>query len=75
MAGSDPRSGRVPGPAPDRGNVEAEEDPLIELARIVSEDGGFATPKTEKPKMNRNEATQRSTSYADGLEAELAAGA
>ena len=70
MAGSDPRSSRAPGAVPDHGNFEAEEDPLIELARIVSEDGGFATPKTEKPKMNRNEATQRS-SYADGLEAEL----
>ncbi len=70
MAGSDPRSGRALGPTPDRGNVEAEEDPLIELARIVSEDGGFGMPKTEKPKMNRNEATQRS-SYEDGLEAEL----
>ena len=70
MAGSDPRSGRAPGPVPNRGNVEAEEDPLVELARIVSEDGGFSTPKTEKPKMNRNESTQRSA-YADGLEAEL----
>ncbi len=68
MAGSDPRAGRAP--LPDRGNVEAEEDPLVELARIVSEDGGFSAPKTEKPKMNRNEATQRS-SYDDGLEAEL----
>ncbi len=70
MAGSDPRLGRVHEPASDRGRVEAEEeDPLIELARIVSEDGGFSSPKTEKPNMIRNDSTQPSSD--DDLESEL----
>jgi len=70
MAGSDPTSGRGSGPVPDRGMKEADEDPLVELARIVSEDSGFSTPKTEKPDTMRNERTQRSA-YSEGLEAEL----
>ncbi len=69
MAGSDPKSGRASGAMSDK--IDAEEDPLVELARIVSEDGGFATPKAEKPKMTtRNESNQRHA-YVDGLEAEL----
>ncbi len=69
MAGSDPKSGRASGAMPDK--IDAEEDPLVELARIVSGDGGFATPKAEKPKMTtRNESNQRHA-YVDGLEAEL----
>jgi hypothetical protein len=66
MAGSEAKPGRIS----DRGKIEAEEDPLVELARIVSEDGGFSTPKPEKPRMTRNESPQRS-SYAEDLEAEL----
>lgn len=70
MAGSDPKSGRASEPVPDRGMTEADEDPLVELARIVSEDSGFSTPKTEKPETMRNERTQRSA-HSEGLEAEL----
>ena len=42
MAGSDPKTNRALGQTSDRGDIDAEEDPLVELARIVSEDGGFS---------------------------------
>ena len=77
MAESDPKRMRPVG-QPDRRSFEADEDPLIELARIVSEDSGFYGGKSEKPKaapearqvMPRREPADRNAVSAD-LEAEL----
>lgn len=68
MAGGDPKTSRALGPVPSRGDIEAEEDPLVELARIVSEDGAFSTPKSER---TVRPVQAESESLADGLEAEL----
>ena len=70
MAGSDPKASRPMGAAIDRDSFDAEEDPLVELARIVSEDGGFSAAKTETQKMNRKNPIE-ANSFTDGLEAEL----
>jgi hypothetical protein len=70
MAGSDPKTNRALGQAARRADLDSDEDPLVELARIVSEDGGFAGPKLQKAKMTRNEQNSRDNS-SDGLEAEL----
>jgi hypothetical protein len=67
---ADPKTNRALGQTSNRGDVDAEEDPLVELARIVSEDGGFSGPRTEKPRVTRNEPPVRDA-LADGLEAEL----
>lgn len=70
MAGSDPKANRALGQAARRAELDSDEDPLVELARIVSEDSGFAGPKLQKAKMNRHEQNSRNNS-SDGLEAEL----
>ena len=46
MAGSDPKTIRALGQTSDRSDIDAEEDPLVELARIVSEDGGFGMDRS-----------------------------
>ena len=61
MAGSDPKANRALGQTSDRDNIDAEEDPLVELARIVSEDGGFRHTETEKPKTTRSEPIRAET--------------
>lgn len=76
MAGSDPKTSRAFGQTSARPDIEAEEDPLVELARIVSEDGAFSAPKPAKPKAVRPEKIERPApierdDFADGLEAEL----
>src|SRR3954471_9095174 len=70
MAGSDPKTNRALGQAARRADLDSDEDPLVELARIVSEDGGFAGPKLQKAKMTRHEQNSRDNS-SDGLESEL----
>jgi len=70
MAGSDPKTNRALGKAAQRADLDSDEDPLVELARIVSEDGGFSGPKLQKAKMTRHEQNSRDNS-SDGLEAEL----
>ncbi|HEX9904729.1 MAG TPA: SPOR domain-containing protein [Propylenella sp.] len=70
MAGSDPKKVRAMGQTPERPGYDAEEDPLIELARIVSEDGAFSTARPHRPKPLREERIDRSAFSAD-LEAEL----
>src|SRR5262245_932131 len=67
---ADPKTNRALGQAANRSNIDADEDPLVELARIVSEDGGFSGPRPEKPRAARNEPPMRDA-LADGLEAEL----
>ena len=59
MAGSDPKTNRALGQTSNRADIDADEDPLVELARIVSEDGGFSGPRSEKPKMARSEPSDR----------------
>ena len=53
MAGSDPKTSRALEQTSARNDIDAEEDPLVELARIVSEDGAFGMAKPEKPKPTR----------------------
>ena len=70
MAGSDPKKMRAAAAA-DRRNFDAEEDPLVELARIVSEDSGFSAPRNERQRaVHREERIDRNAFSAD-LEAEL----
>jgi cell division protein FtsN len=76
MANSDPKKIRTFGQTSERRNYEAEEDPLVELARIVSEDSGFATPKPERTRLQSQQSPQREerverNSYSGDLEAEL----
>ena len=69
MAISDPRSSgrsRESGQA----GYGAEEDPLVELARIVSEDSGFSGRRTERAQPRRPEPVGRGQSPSE-LEAEL----
>lgn len=73
MADSDPKKIRPFGQVPDGRRLDSEEDPLIELARIVSEDSGFygaKAVKPEKPKSVKEEPIDRNAFSAD-LEAEL----
>lgn len=70
MAGSDPKLNRALEQTSARNDIDAEEDPLVELARIVSEDGAFGMGKPEKPKVIRSAPVAR-PSLEDGLEAEL----
>lgn len=75
MAGSDPRTNRAVGQRPERAEIDSDEDPLIELARIVSEDGGFGL-RPEKPRAVQDERSahvepRQADSLEDGLEAEL----
>ena len=70
MAGSDPKTNRALEQTSARNDIDAEEDPLVELARIVSEDDAFGMAKPEKPKPTRPAPMSR-PSLEDGLEAEL----
>jgi hypothetical protein len=73
MAIGDPRKFRPVGQRPDQASFDAEEDPLVELARIVSEDGGFSErrgERSEKVRPIREEPDHRSALSAE-LEAEL----
>ena len=51
-------------------DIEAEEDPLVELARIVSEDGGFYKPRRQKDKPADSPDTHQDA-FSPELEAEL----
>jgi hypothetical protein len=73
MAIGDPRKIRPVGQLPDQPSYDAEEDPLVELARIVSEDAGFSdrrAERAEKIRPIREEPDHRSSLSAE-LEAEL----
>jgi hypothetical protein len=70
MAGSDPKTSRALEQMSARDDIDAEEDPLVELARIVSEDGAFGMAKPGRPKPTRPAPISRA-SLEDGLEAEL----
>jgi hypothetical protein len=70
MAESDPKKIRPFGQSSDRRHLDSEEDPLVELARIVSEDSGFYGSRAERPKPQREEKIERNAYSAD-LESEL----
>ena len=71
MAEGEAKQFRFPGVRPDRRAAESEEDPLVELARIVSEDGGFySTQVARSPQLRPVPSHHRDRSPAD-LEAEL----
>jgi hypothetical protein len=70
MAESDPKKIRPFGQSSDRRHLDSEEDPLVELARIVSEDSGFYASRAERSKPKREEAIDRNAYSAD-LESEL----
>src|SRR5687767_5382408 len=70
MADSDPRKIRPLAQSSDRRSFDAEEDPLMELARIVSEDSGFYGTKPPKSNTARVEPIDRNAPSVD-LEAEL----
>ena len=72
MADSDPRKIRPLAQSSDRRSFDAEEDPLMELARIVSEDSGFYGTKPPKSNTARVEPIDRNAPSVD-LEAELLA--
>ncbi|HEX2255460.1 MAG TPA: hypothetical protein VHG92_01945, partial [Afifellaceae bacterium] len=59
MADSDPRKIRPLAQPADRQSYEAEEDPLVELARIVSEDSGFYGGKPSNPAPRRDQQIDR----------------
>jgi hypothetical protein len=76
MAGSDPKKTRDPGHPSAREDFDADEDPLVELARIVSEDsGGFSgrmTPRPRpRPRVEPAEPTVDRNAFSSDLEAEL----
>src|SRR4029078_5785472 len=48
-----------------------DEDPLWELARIVSENSGCSGSRADKPRMAPREGPPARDALADGLEAEL----
>lgn len=58
MAGTDPKKTRDFGPMTGREDYDADEDPLVELARIVSEDGGFSGRTPERPRAEPSEAAE-----------------
>ena len=73
MAESDPKKVRPFAHSPARPDFESEEDPLVELARIVSEDSGFyaRADKSRPPQQpRRDEPIDRNAPSAD-LESEL----
>lgn len=72
MAESDPKKIRPFAHSPARPDFESEEDPLVELARIVSEDSGFYPSRADKAKLQprRSEPVERNANSAD-LESEL----
>ena len=69
MAASDPKTNRALGQTSSRSDVDSDEDPLVELARIVSEDSGFASGRAEKKAASSN--APANDGLADDLEAEL----
>ncbi len=71
MASTDPKNTRGAGPTSDRENYDTDEDPLVELARIVSEDAGFTSRLTEKPRVPRVEPAAEPDVFSSDLEAEL----
>jgi hypothetical protein len=88
MAITDPRKTRDFGPVPDRADYDADEDPLVELARIVSEDGGFsgrgnrmraepakspATPKVDASDLEAELLEELETSFPAPLQAKAPA--
>jgi hypothetical protein len=70
MAESDPKKIRPFGKSSERHDFDAEEDPLVELARIVSEDRGGQRARPSRAAPQPVEPTQRSA-YSANLEAEL----
>ena len=70
MADSDSRKVRPLRHPAESPSFDAEDDPLVELARMVSEDSGFSAGKGEKPRAQRDEPIDRNALSAD-LEAEL----
>ncbi|HWT29920.1 MAG TPA: SPOR domain-containing protein [Propylenella sp.] len=70
MAESDPRKIRPLAQPADRTSFDAEEDPLVELARIVSEDSGFYGGSSQKPAPRHDQTIDRNAFSAD-LETEL----
>ena len=71
MASTDPKKTRDIGPTSDRENYDADEDPLVELARIVSEDAGFSSRMTKKPNVERAPPPPVEEALSSVLEAEL----
>lgn len=71
MAGTDPKKTRDPGRLSDREDFDADEDPLVELARIVSEDGGFSGRMTPKARVEPARPTTDRNAFSSDLEAEL----
>src|SRR5688500_10617571 len=70
MAETDPKTTRPFGHSSDRRSLEGEEDPLVELARIVSEDSGFYGSRGERLKPVREEPVEHNA-VSDDLESEL----
>ncbi len=70
MAESDPKKIRPFGQSFERRTPEGDEDPLVELARIVSEDNSFYGSRGERGKPAREEPIDRNAYSAD-LESEL----
>jgi hypothetical protein len=70
MAESEPKKIRPPGQVSSRRSFDAEEDPLVELARIVSEDSGYYASRAEKPRVRRDEPIDRNA-FSGDLESEL----
>jgi hypothetical protein len=71
MAGTDPKKTSDPGHLSDREDYDADEDPLVELARIVSEDGGFSGRTTPRPRVEPAEPMVDRNAFSSDLEAEL----
>ena len=69
MAASDPKTNRALGQTSSRSDVDSDEDPLVELARIVSEDSGFSSGRVEKKAARAD--VSANDALSDDLEAEL----
>jgi hypothetical protein len=70
MADSDPRNARQSRQAQPNRAFQAQEDPLTEVARMVSEENAFTSGRRERSRPIRDESFDRSSFSAD-LEAEL----
>ncbi|MGH6923174.1 MAG: hypothetical protein ACRED5_05335, partial [Propylenella sp.] len=66
MASTDPKTATS-----GRADYDADEDPLVELARIVSEDAGFSGRMTERPTVRRATPPADRQALSADLEAEL----
>jgi len=72
MASTDHRKTRDFGPTSEATDYDADEDPLVELARIVSEDGGFSSRMAHRaPKAQPAPPAAETTANSSDLEAEL----